>query len=295
MQKPWYSYLYVKSPIVKIILGILAVMLSLALLLFIGLIDGPRMEAQTGNWDGRSIEKGAEIFANNCATCHGAEGQGNPGPALNSRYFFTQRLTDVGFTGSQQDYIELTVAAGRPSKVNAQWGVMMATWGHEYGGPLRADQVVHVSAYIMNWQESALQQTAETDPWIPFQDTPSKGSPYGDGAVIAEPAQPTGEPRPPQELFATMACSGCHVLDQPQTDTNRGAVGPNMGNLAEEAGQFVAGQTGEEYVHNSIVNPNDFIVPGYQPNIMPQNFAERMSEDEINGMVAWLLDPNRQP
>jgi hypothetical protein len=27
--------------------------------------------------------------------------------------------------------------------------------------------------------------------------------------------------------------------------------------------------------------------------IMPQNFAERMSEEEIDEMVAWLLDPNR--
>jgi len=292
MRKPWYAYLYIKSPILKIIVGILAVMLAVAMLLFVGLVDGPRMEAQTANWDGRGIEKGAEIYANNCASCHGLEGKGNPGPALNSRYFFTQRLNDVGYTGSLYDYVELTVAAGRPSKANGQWGVMMATWGAEYGGPLRADQVANVAAYVMNWEADALQQTAETDPWIPFQDTPSRGSPY-EGAEQAA-AGPV-EPRAPSELFVSMACSGCHILDQPQTAANRGIVGPNMGNLRENAEQRIEGQIAEEYVHNSIVNTNAFIVDGYMPNIMPQDFSQRMSEEEINGLVEWLLDPNRQP
>lgn len=292
MRKPWYSYLYVKSPILKIIFGILSVMATVALLMIIGLVDGPRMEAQTANWDGRSVEKGAEIFANNCSSCHGVDGKGGAGPALHSRYFFTQRLEDIGFTGSLRDYVELTVAAGRPSKANSQWGVMMATWGQEYGGPLRADQVANVAAYVLNWEASALEQTAETDPWIPFQDTPSRGSPYEGGEAAA--AEPSG-PRPPAELFVSMGCTGCHVLDQPQTDTNRGLVGPNMGNLNENAPQRVAGQTAQEYVHNSIVNTNAFVVDGYMPNIMPQNFSERMSEEEINSLVDWLLDPNRQP
>jgi mono/diheme cytochrome c family protein/cytochrome c551/c552 len=292
MRKPWYAYLYVKSPIVKIILGILSAMVAVAVLLFVGLVDGPRMQAQTANWDGRAIEKGAETYANNCASCHGLDGKGIPGPALNSRYFFTQRLNDIGFTGSLYDYVELTVAAGRPSKANSQWGVMMATWGAEYGGPLRADEVANVAAYVMNWEADALQQTAETDPWIPFQDTPSRGSPYeGAEQAAAAPA----EPRAPSELFVSMACSGCHILDQPQTDTNRGLVGPNFGNLLENAAQRVEGQSAAEYIHNSIVNTNAYIVDGYMPNIMPQDFAQRMSEEEINALVEWLLDPDRQP
>ena len=291
MHKPWHSYLYVKSPILKIILGILVVMFTVTLLMVIGFVDGPRMEAQTANWDGRSIEKGAEIFANNCSSCHGLDGKGGAGPALHSRYFFSQRLEDVGFTGSLRDYIELTVAAGRPSKPGSQWGVMMATWGQEYGGPLRADQVANVAAYIMNWETSAMEQTAETDPWIPFQDAPSRGSPYDQTGAAAEPAGP----RPPSELFASMGCAGCHVLDQPQTDSNRGLVGPNMGNLYENAPNRVAGQTAQEYVHNSIIAPNALVSDGYTPNVMPQNFPQLMSEEEINGLVDWLLDPNRQP
>ncbi len=52
--------------------------------------------------------------------------------------------------------------------------------------------------------------------------------------------------------------------------------------------------TAEAYVHESIVNPAAFTVPDFPAGIMPPNFAERMSEEEINSLVTWLLDPNRQ-
>ena len=36
------------------------------------------MEAQTNSWHGRSTEIGAELYANNCASCHGLDGKGLP-------------------------------------------------------------------------------------------------------------------------------------------------------------------------------------------------------------------------
>ena len=42
-----------------------------------------------------------------------------------------------------------------------------------------------------------------------------------------------------------------------------------------------------------ITDPNKEVASGYGPNIMPQDFGTRMTEEEINGLVAWLLDPNR--
>ncbi len=90
-----------------------------------------------------------------------------------------------------------------------------------------------------------------------------------------------------------MACAGCHDLELPQTDEIRGPVGPNFGNLAENAAQRIEGVSAEDYVHTSIVNPNDYIVDGYLAGVMTQNFAQQMTEEEINGMVDWLLDPNR--
>jgi len=291
MHKPWYSFLYIKSPIAKIAIGVLAVLLAVVVLLFQGVIEEQRMAAQTGNWDGRSIEKGADIFINNCTTCHGFNGEGGAGPALNSKYFFTQRVLDVNFSGGLENYIKLTVAAGRPSKMDSQWTVVMATWSSHYGGPLREDQIQQVSDYIMNWESTAIQQTPEEDPWIPFKDAPSKAA-EGGAAPAAEAPTATG-PRAPQAIFTELACTACHNLTDPQTDSSRGPIGPNMGNLYENAANRVPGEDASTYVHNSIANPNGFVVPGYQPNLMPAGLADRMTPEELDALVNWLLDPNR--
>lgn len=295
MKRPWYRFLYIRSPLAKIGISLLAMLLSFAVLMFLGMRENSRMEAQTLNWDGRSIQNGAAIFANNCSSCHGVDGKGLPGvaPALNSRYFFEGRIADLQFTGSLHDYVKLTVAAGRPNNKNSQWAQMMPTWSSRYGGPLRDDQVEDVTDFVLNWEADAVQQTAETDPWQPFQNAPMTDVYTGQAVEVAAPAAPSGEPRTPQQLFfVDMACSGCHNMDLPQTDTEMGPVAPNMGNLYETAGTRVAGEDAVTYVHNSIVNPTAHTVTGYNP-VMPANFVDRMSPEEIDSLVQWILDPNR--
>jgi len=157
------KYLYIRSPILKILIGIGALLFTFAVILLITLTEEPRMELQAQNWNARSIENGAALYANNCSSCHGADGKGLPGvaPALQSHYFFTQRLGDVGYAGSLESYVLLTVAAGRPSKTNTQWAQVMPTWGNTYGGPFRPDQVQQVTDYVLNFQDAALQQAGE--------------------------------------------------------------------------------------------------------------------------------------
>ncbi|MFZ4661814.1 MAG: c-type cytochrome [Caldilineaceae bacterium] len=315
MRKPWYHILYIRSPLAKIFLGVAGAMLAVVLTIFQFSIEEPRMKAQEDNWNGRSVEKGAELFYNNCANCHGADGKGLPNvaPALHSKYFFTQRIVDVGWAGSLYDFVELTIAGGRPSKVGTQWAQMMPTWSRHYGGPLRDDQVLHLTSFVINWEADALTQTAEEDPFQCFRNAPTKAregdkspdalgikSCLADGTALmpgAPPPTPTPAvatgPRPPQQLFTAMGCAGCHQLAQAQSDDNIGQPGPHMGNLPETAGQRVPGEDATTYVYNSIVNPNAFVNAGYVGGIMPGNFKDQMSEEEINSLVAWLLDPNR--
>lgn len=317
MRKPWYHFLYVRSPILKILLGIIGVLGSVAFLLFQFYMEEPRMAAQAANWEGRSIEKGADLFANNCANCHLQDGKGIPNvaPALNSKYFFSQRLVDIGWSGSVKDYIELTLLAGRPSKINTQWQQMMPTWSNRVGGPMQDDQILHLVNFVANWEATALQQSAEEDPFQCFVGVPTKAregeeSPdalqikicgeNGESALPGEPLPeiveaeaPSGEPRDPAVIFATLGCAGCHNLTLDQTPSTLGQPGPNVQNLPETAGERVAGQDAQTYVHNSIVNPNEYINDGYIAGIMPQNFADQLSEEEISALVDWLLDPNR--
>ena len=94
---------YTRSPIAKIVWGILSSLVGIIVLLMVLVSENPRMEAQTVNWQGRSIENGAILFANNCLICHGPNGQGllGKGPGLNSYYFFTDtgRISDVEWPG----------------------------------------------------------------------------------------------------------------------------------------------------------------------------------------------------
>jgi len=297
--------IFVKSPILKIALGILGALGCIILLGLVLLTEDVRMEDQTDNWAAREVENGAILYANNCASCHGPDGKGLPGvaPALNSHYFFTDtgRLQDVGYIGSLESYVRLTVAAGRPSKGNSQWAQKMPTWGNQFGGPMRGDQVNEVSKYVMNYRDAALAQTPEEDPFQPFKDVKK---PVGEQSIAvlmgATPPAPVeaapaaeGGVRAPADLFAVMACAGCHNLDLPQDASNRGPVGPNLGNLSEIAGTLVAGISAEEYVYQSITEPGAFVVEGYIDGIMPKDFTTKMSEEEIRGLVAWLLDTNR--
>ncbi len=47
--------------------------------------------------------------------------------------------------------------------------------------------------------------------------------------------------------------------------------------------------TAEEYLHQSIVDPNAFVVPGFPKGQMIQNFGKILTEEEINDLVAFLL------
>ena len=100
--------------------------------------------------------------------------------------------------------------------------------------------------------------------------------------------------RSPQEIWTGEACFACHNLEERQVDLY-GQNGPNFADLYERAGTRVEGMTAEEYVYESIVNPTAFVVETYeQAGQMPQNFAEKLSEDEIQALVAWLLNPDRE-
>lgn len=284
MRKPWYSIFYIKSPITKILVGTAAMLITLAALVFQTLIEEPRMAAQTNSWDGRSIEKGAELYSNNCASCHGPQGRGgtNIAPPLNSKHFFEERVKELGYSGTTRNYVKLTIAGGRPVKSRPEWLQNMPTWGNRFGGPLRDDQVEHLTNFVMNWQLTAQNQTPAEDPWneviVPM-----------DEAAAALAAAPAG-PRPPELLFVSMGCGGCHAIDPNSTEQK---TGPNLGNLPEIAGTRKPDLNAADYVHESIVNPSAYVVEGYQGGLMPANFADLMSADEINSLVAWILDPNR--
>lgn len=298
--------LYVRNIGNKLIWGLIA---SLVIVVSVGLTaqtEDTRMELQTRNWEGRGIENGAKIFADNCATCHGQRGQGLPGiaPSLNSNYFFTRRLEDVGQAGTLplSTYVHLTVAAGRPSKENSQWVNRMVPWSSQFGGPLRGDQVEDVVAYVMNWRETAILQTVDEDPFQPFLDVPKPPELQNIGVdpdLEFEPVEltvstvlPKGN-REPDYLFSAMGCAGCHNLELDEDPRRLGEAGPNMGSIHSVQSYRELATDPAAYIKESIMAPDNSRVEGYDDS-MPNDFAERMTEEEVDRLVMWLLDENRE-
>lgn len=84
-------------------------------------------------------ESGERLWSFNCSSCHGINGEGGIGPALNSRQFL-QAASD-GQT-------ELLVAVGVP-------GSQMSAYSQDFGGPLTSEQIKAVVVYIRSWEEDA--------------------------------------------------------------------------------------------------------------------------------------------
>jgi len=78
-------------------------------------------------------------------------------------------------------------------------------------------------------------------------------------------------------------CTSCHSIKPNLTIT-----GPSLYGLASRAGERMAGLDAREYLYLSITAPGDFLVEGFA-NLMKADFAEKLSADEINSVIAYLM------
>lgn len=82
------------------------------------------------------------------------------------------------------------------------------------------------------------------------------------------------------EQIFSQTCSGCHG----EAD----GAGPARPGMGERAATRVEGQSAEEYLHESIVDPSAYVVEGFG-DIMPKDYEEQFSEEEIASLVAYIM------
>ena len=85
------------------------------------------------------------------------------------------------------------------------------------------------------------------------------------------------------QVFASAGCGGCHVFTPAGSD---GAIGPRLDNLAAAAKQ--AGRPVDEFVRESIVEPDAVIASGYSAGVMPKTYGESLSGEELTALVQYL-------
>jgi mono/diheme cytochrome c family protein len=259
----------------EILFGTILILLTSIVLIIYGLNEQNRMAYAAEEQQAQAIEVGAALFESNCSGCHGAKGEGIPGlcPPLNDPNFFTNRLTEVGWAGSLEDYIVATVSSGRltstrPDQFAGQGKPAMPAWSDEYGGPLRPDQIKSLAAFVMNWEATAKGEVVIEGLPVPTPKPEEAADPVARG----------------KQVFLNAGCSGCHTID----GVSAGAVGPNLTQIGTVAATRVSGQAPQDYIHESIVNPSAHVVEGFSDNVMPKNFGETLSAEQISDLVTYL-------
>jgi cytochrome c oxidase subunit 2 len=87
--------------------------------------------------------------------------------------------------------------------------------------------------------------------------------------------------------YVNNGCGGCHTL---QAAKSTGKVGPDLDKLPDYAQQ--AGKPLEQFVRESIVNPDAYVEKGFPANVMPKNFAS-LPKDQLDGLVKYLVDSSK--
>lgn len=79
-------------------------------------------------------------------------------------------------------------------------------------------------------------------------------------------------------------CITCHSLEPDQV-----IVGPSMAGVAGRAGTRVSGKSAEEYLRESILNPDAYTVEGFGAGVMPGALGDEFSDQQLDDLVAYLL------
>jgi cytochrome c oxidase subunit 2 len=112
--------------------------------------------------------------------------------------------------------------------------------------------------------------------------TPSTSPPSSASSTSAEAGK---------AVFTGQAgCSGCHTLAAAGAT---GTVGPDLDvrlrtDCANPASQKIRGTTLKQCIETAITKPYAYLPSGYTAGIMPSNFSQRLTPDEIQALVNFL-------
>ncbi len=208
------------------------------------------------------------------------------------------RLRNLGWSSSLHAFVTTTLISGRPVSAS-YWPQPMAAWSQTAGGPLRMDQIDDLVNYVLNWDKGSQWSVEDANavnqfPIVPVDPSTvvmTGGDPVvGTGSDIAtlteNLATVTGDPQSGQTLYnGALACSGCHLNAAVAPPTEGTWTRVNEVRLLDPAN---AGLTGEQFLANSIIHPGAYVSPGYPDGVMPQNFGDRLTYQNLADLIAYL-------
>ncbi len=285
------------------------VMIGLLFLAFLAfgvyIVNEPNRQASAGEGqDDLLAHRGADLFVNNCRTCHGLVGEGGVGPALNLEAY---RLfgpndpegipeTPEGDVRTVRNFLFNTIACGRTNSA-------MPVWSERYGGPLSDTQINYIVDMITMGEWEKVEEIGHTHDIetntnpdeVVFTDasdlqlTIGNCGQYGASALDIKTRDPyahvegmggdggDGEPGEPQEglvrgmepgEFFSVSCSTCH-----------GANREGISGL------------GLPLTPSALTQPDDFYfdtIKNGRPGTAMPPWGSQLSDEEISTMVEFL-------
>jgi cytochrome c oxidase subunit 2 len=113
---------------------------------------------------------------------------------------------------------------------------------------------------------------AEFDAWVKQTQKGLSGPPGAAGLTV----------------FNNNGCGSCHTL---KAANATGKVGPDLDKLPAEAQQ--AGKPLEDFVRESIVDPDAYVAPGFPKGLMPKTFAQ-LPKDQLDSLVTFIVDSTKK-
>ncbi|HUS94323.1 MAG TPA: c-type cytochrome [Patescibacteria group bacterium] len=273
---------------IKVVIGTISFMLVMIILGVAALFEPARLEETADAFVGRQIEKGAVIFHDSCAECHGEGGLALDcsttageeidckGIPLNHAALLcgdpSLRMQQMAWNSSKENFIKQTISSGRP-------GTLMPIWSKSFGGPMEDYQIDQVASFVLNWAE-----------------TPGL---CGDGAVAAiewpdtVEELPDGDAENGRDVFQLNGCAVCH--GDPEDVNSVATVGPWLGNIGNDAATRILGMSAEQYIYESVLDPTSFVAPECpngpcnDPSVMRQDYPNLMSEQDMADLVQFYM------
>jgi len=235
-------------------------------------------DAPTGAMDMPAyIAYGEELFTGKgtCTLCHNDLGRAPDLLNIDLGADFAERLADLKYGGPKDVESYIRESMLMPSAYVVPGFGKKGTNDTESPMPTVNKPPIGLNDVQMNALIAFLMDLAGLEPSVPL--------PTGEDAAPAaeEPAAggDTGEPlaTTAEDAINKFFCSGCHDLLDSEAD-----LGPDL--------RGVGTRLGEGGIMAAILDPNATIAEGFDPDIMPQDFAEQMHASELKLIVDYLMN-----
>jgi len=149
--------------------------------------------------------------------------------------------------------------------------------------PLECTELCGLGHSLMRSQ-AVVMEPAAFNSWLKKQEKGAAPSTTTSTTSTTSSTTPISPAQAGLMVFNQNGCSACHTLSAANAT---GKVGPDLDNLVSYA--RTAKQPLESFVHQSIVDPDAYIQPGYSKVVMPTNFGQVLTKEQLDHLVTFLV------